>query len=306
MKVLIADKVNQAGIDHLVNAGYDVEVKTGLSEDQLVEIISAYDALAVRSAVQVTRPIIEAGANLKVIGRAGVGTDNIDKEAAAENEVAVVNTPEANVVSAAEQTFALMLACARNVAQANASMHAGRWDRSKYTGLELYGRTLGIIGCGKIGTLLAERAKAFGMKVHVFDPYADPDSITAIGAVLLPTLEELLKTSDVISLHIPKTPETAGMICTEQIEQMKDDVIILNVARGGICNEDALLAGLNSGKIWAVGIDVYDPEPPVNCPLVGCERAVLNPHLGASTKEAQIRAGVQVAEAIVDELMKFS
>jgi len=306
MKVLIADKVNQAGIDHLVNAGYDVEVKTGLNEDQLVEIISAYDALAVRSAVQVTRPIIEAGTNLKVIGRAGVGTDNIDKEAAAENEVAVVNTPEANIVSAAEQTFALMLACARNVAQANASMHAGRWDRSKYTGLELYGRTLGIIGCGKIGTLLAERAKAFGMKVHVFDPYADPDSIAAIGAVLLPTLEELLQTADVISLHIPKTPETAGMICTEQIEQMKDDVIILNVARGGICNEDALLAGLNSGKIWAVGIDVYDPEPPVNCPLVGCERAVLNPHLGASTKEAQIRAGVQVAEAIVDELMKFS
>jgi len=306
MKILIADKVHQAGIDHLINAGYDVDVEIGLSEEQLIEIIPAYDALAVRSAIQVTRPIIEAGTNLKVIGRAGVGTDNIDKEAAAENGVAVVNTPEANVVSAAEQTFALMLACARNVAQANASMHAGRWDRSAYTGLELYGRTLGIIGCGKIGTLLAERAKAFGMTVHVFDPYADPDCITAIGAVLLPTLEELLRTSDVISLHIPKTPETAGMICTEQIQMMKDDVIILNVARGGICNEDALLAGLNSGKIWSVGIDVYDPEPPVNCPLVGCDRAVLNPHLGASTKEAQVRAGVQVAEAIVDELVKFS
>jgi len=306
MKVLIADKINPAGIDCLKDAGYEVEIKIGLSPEELITEIPRYDALAVRSAVQVPRELIEAATNLKVIGRAGVGTDNIDKEAAAEHGIAVVNTPDANTVSAAEQTFALMLACARNTAQANASMHAGRWDRSAYLGLELYGKTLGIVGCGKIGTLLAERAKAFGMTVHVYDPYADPDCITAIGAVLLPKLEELLQTSDVISVHLPKTPETAGMICAEQIKNMKDDVIILNVARGGICNEDALLAGLESGKIWSVGIDVFDPEPPVDCPLVGCERAVLNPHLGASTKEAQVRAGVQVAEAIVDELAKFS
>jgi len=306
MKILIADKINPAGIDYLKDAGFDVDVKIGLTPEQLVAEIPAYDALAVRSAVQVTHDIIEAGTKLKVIGRAGVGTDNIDKVAAAERNIAVVNTPDANTVSAAEQTFALMLACARNIAQANASMHAGQWNRSEYVGLELHGKTLGIIGCGKIGTLLAERAKAFGMTVHVYDPYADPDCIAAAGAILLPNLEELIQGSDVISVHLPKTPETTGMICTEQIEQMKDNVIILNVARGGICNEDALLAGLKSGKIWAVGIDVFDPEPPVNCPLVGCDRAVLNPHLGASTKEAQIRAGVQVAEAIVDELKKFS
>jgi D-3-phosphoglycerate dehydrogenase len=305
MKVLIADKINPAGIDYLKDAGYDVEVKMGLSPEELLAEIPVYDALAVRSAVQVTREIIEAGTKLKVIGRAGVGTDNIDKEAAAQCGVAVVNTPAANVVSAAEQTFALLLACARNTAQANASMHEGRWERSAYTGLELYGRTLGIIGFGKIGGLLSTRANAFGMTVHAFDPYADPDYVADHAAVLLPSLEELLRSSDVISVHLPKTPETTGMIGAEQIALMKDDVIVLNVARGGIYDDEALLAGLESGKIWAAGIDVYDPEPCVDYPLVGCERAVLNPHLGASTKEAQVRAGVQVAEAIEAELRKL-
>jgi len=306
MKILIADKINQAGIDLLIEKGYDVDIKIGMSPEELVAAIPPYDAVAVRSAIKVPREAIEAGTNLKVIGRAGVGTDNIDKDAAAERKVAVVNTPDANTVSAAEQTFALLLACARNIAQANASMHAGRWDRSAYLGLELSGRTLGIIGFGKIGTLLAERAKAFGMTIHAYDPYAEPDFVTKNGAILLPSLDELLRSSDVISVHLPKTPETAGMIGAAQIELMKDDVIVLNVARGGIYDDDALLDGLNSGKIWAAGIDVYDPEPPVDYPLVGCSRAVLAPHLGASTKEAQIRAGVQVAEAIVDELKKFS
>ncbi|MCL2525451.1 MAG: NAD(P)-binding domain-containing protein [Coriobacteriia bacterium] len=306
MKILVADKVHQAGIDALIAAGYDVDVKLDLSEAQLIDIIPAYDAIAVRSAVTVTRPIIEAGTNLKVIGRAGVGTDNIDKEAAADRGIEVVNTPAANVVSAAEQTFALMLACARNTCQANASMHEGRWDRAQYTGLELCGKTLGIIGFGKIGTLLAHRAKAFGMTVHAYDPYCDPDYVAQYGAILLPSLDELLQTSDVISVHLPKTPETTNMICDEQIAKMKDGVIILNVARGGICSEQALLDGLNSGKIWSVGIDVFDPEPPVDCCLAKSDRAVLTPHLGASTKEAQVRAGTQLADAIVDVLAKFS
>jgi len=303
MKILVADKVNQAGIDALIAAGYDVDVKLDLSPEELIATILPYDALAVRSAIQVSREVIEAGTNLKVIGRAGVGTDNIDKEAAAQKGIQVVNTPAANVVSAAEQTFALMLACARNVAQANASMHEGRWDRAQFTGLELSGRTLGIIGFGKIGTLLAERAIAFGMKIHAYDPYADPDYVTSHGAVLLTDLDELLRTSDIISVHIPKTPETAGMIGAEQIALMKDDVILLNVARGGIYDDAALLDGLNSGKIWSVGIDVYDPEPvPSDYCLIGCTRAVLNPHLGASTKEAQIRAGTQLAEVMIEAL----
>ena len=302
MKILIADKIDPAGIDYLKDAGYQAEVKIGLSPEELVAEIPGYDALAVRSAVQVTREVLEAGTDLKVVGRAGVGTDNIDKEAAAERNIKVVNTLAANVVSAAEQTFALLLACARNTAQANASMHAGRWDRSLYTGIELYEKTLGIIGFGKIGALLAERAKAFGMEIYAYDPYADPDFVTRNGAILLPKLDELLKISDVISVHLPKTPETTGMIAQEQIEMMKDNVILLNVARGGIYDETALRAGLDSGKIWSVGIDVFEVEPPVNCCLVDSDRAVLTPHLGASTKEAQVRAGVQVAQAIVDAL----
>lgn len=306
MRVLVADKIDSEGVELLRETGFEVDVKIGLSPEELVAAIAPYDALAVRSAVQVTAELINAGDNLKVIGRAGVGTDNIDKEAAALRDIAVVNTPEANTVSAAEQTFALMLACARNTAQANASMHAGRWDRAQFTGLELSGRTLGIIGFGKIGTLLAQRATAFGMIVHAFDPYANPDFVAENGAILLPSLDELLRSSDVISIHLPKTPETTGMISADKIALMKDDVIILNVARGGICDESALLDGMKSGKIWSVGIDVFDPEPPVDCPLIGCDRAVLTPHLGASTKEAQVRAGVQVAQAIVDELAKFS
>jgi D-3-phosphoglycerate dehydrogenase len=305
MKILIADKVHQAGIDYLIDAGYEVDVKIGLDEAGLVDVIAPYDAVAVRSAASITRPIIEAGDNLKVIGRAGVGTDNIDKEAAAQRGIAVVNTPEANIVSAAEQSFALMLACARNVAQANQSMHEGRWDRAAFTGIELYEKTLGIVGFGKIGALLATRAKAFGMKVIAFDPYADDSFVAEHGGVLLETLDELLAHADVISVHVPKTPETAGMLNDAAIAKMKDGAIVLNVARGGIYDDAAVDAALKSGKLWAAGFDVFDPEPvPADYVLLGNERAVLNPHLGASTKEAQVRAGVQVAENIDVELKK--
>ena len=305
MKVLIADKINPAGIDYLKEAGFDVDVKMGLSPDELVAIIPPYDAIAVRSAVQVTREIIEAGDNLKVIGRAGVGTDNIDKVAAAECGVAVVNTPAANIVSAAEQTFALLFACARNTAQANVSMHEGRWDRAKFTGVELYEKTLGIVGFGKIGALIADRAHAFGMKILAFDPYADADFVTLHHGVLLPTLDALLPYVDVLTVHLPKTPETVGMIGATQLDRLHDNAIVLNVARGGIYDDAAVAAALESGKLWAAGVDVYDPEPPAaDYPLRGCERAVLAPHLGASTKEAQVRAGVQVAEAIAAELRK--
>jgi D-3-phosphoglycerate dehydrogenase len=305
MKVLIADKINPAGIDYLRESGFEVDVKMGLSPEELVAAIAPYDAVAVRSAVQVTREVIEAGTNLKAIGRAGVGTDNIDKEAAAERGIAVLNTPTANIVSAAEQTFALMFACARNTAQAHASMHAGRWDRAKFTGTELYEKTLGIVGFGKIGALIAERATAFGMKLLSYDPYAKADVVESYGAELLPTLDALLPKVDVLTVHLPKTAETVGMIGAAQIAQMKGGVILLNVARGGIYDDAAVREALDSGKVAAAGIDVYDSEPPVDYPLIGCEKAVLTPHLGASTKEAQVRAGLQVAEALVDELRKL-
>ncbi|MDR1412703.1 MAG: hypothetical protein LBJ07_02130 [Actinomycetes bacterium] len=302
-KVLIADKIAQEGIDYLRAAGFDVDVQLGLSPTELAAIIAPYAAIAVRSAAQVTREVIEAGTNLKAIGRAGVGIDNIDKEAAAERGIAVVNTPTANIVSACEQTFALMLACARNTAQANASMHAGQWNRAQFTGTELYGKTLAIFGFGKIGTLVAERAAAFGMKLVAYDPFADYARAAALGVELIGEIDDILPIADVITVHLPKTPETLGMFNAQRIAQMKDGAIVLNVARGGMYDDAALAAALDSGKLAAVGIDVYESEPPgEDYPLLHCERAVLTPHLGASTREAQTRAGLQVAEYLAEAL----
>ncbi|MDR1775156.1 MAG: hypothetical protein LBS17_01650 [Actinomycetes bacterium] len=301
-KVLIADKIAPAAVQMLRDAGLDTDVKTGLSEAELIEIIPEYDAIAVRSAVRVTRPIIEAGTNLRAIGRAGVGIDNIDKDAAAERGIAVINTPTANIVSAAEQTMALMLACARNTAAACASMKAGEWNRSAFTGTELFEKTLGVIGLGKIGTLVAQRARAFDMSIVAYDPWAPPAAAEALGAVLYQDLDELLAVADIITVHLPKTPETTGMIGADQVAKMKDGVICLNVARGGIMDEQALSDGLDSGKIAAVGVDVYDSEPPTDSPLLNQPKATLTPHLGASTCEAQLRAGTQLAEFLIDAL----
>jgi D-3-phosphoglycerate dehydrogenase len=306
MKILVADKIAQAGIDYLRDAGFTVEVKTGLSPEELEAAIVPYDAVAVRSAVRITRQVIEAGTNLKVIGRAGVGIDNIDKEAASERGVRVLNTPRANIVSAAEQTFALMLACARNTAQANASMHAGRWDRASFTGSELYDKTLAIFGFGKIGSLVAERAAAFGMKVIAYDPFASEKQAESLGVELVNDFARILPRADIITIHLPKKEETLGLFDAAAIAQMKDGVIVLNVARGGICVDSALAGGLDTGKIAAVGIDVYETEPPgPDYPLLGKEKAVLTPHLGASTVEAQRRAGLQLAEYMVDALREI-
>ena len=299
MKILIPEKFNQAGIDVLEEAGYEVTYKPDTTAEELVEIIPAYDALIVRSATTVTREVIEAGKNLKIVGRAGVGVDNIDREAATERGIIVCNAPLSNVVSAAEQTMALMLAAARNTAAASASMKEGKWDRSKFTGIELQDKTLGIFGTGHVGLLVAERAAAFGMKLIGYDPYCPPERAAHYGITLLDSVDDVCKQADFITLHMPKTPETTGMIGAAQMAEMPEGAIILNVARGGLVDLDALADALESGHIRACGIDVWEHEPVSDSPIHKFDQATITPHLGASTKEAQVRAATQIAEYVI-------
>lgn len=298
MKVLVADKISDAGIEKLRSQGLEVDVKTGLSEDELVKIIPEYDAMIVRSATKVTRPIIEAGSNLKIIGRAGVGVDNVDVTAATERGIIVCNAPTSNTISAAEHTIALMLATARNIPQANASMKACKWERSKFTGTEVYEKTLAIVGLGRIGTLVAERARGLGMKLIGYDPYVSEERAAALGVTLYDTVDELLPLADFITVHLPKTRETIGMFGPEQFAKMKDGVRLINTARGGIYQTDALVEALKSGKVASAGIDVFEVEPCTESPLHQFDNVVLTPHLGASTEEAQDRAGDQIADLV--------
>ena len=299
MKILIPEKFSQAGIDVLEQAGYEVDFKPKTTPEELVQIIGAYDALIVRSATTVTREVIEAGENLKVIGRAGVGVDNIDRDAATERGVIVCNAPLSNIVSAAEQTMALMLAVARNTAPATASMKAGKWDRSKFTGRELQDKTLGIFGTGNIGLLVAERAKAFGMKLIGYDPYCPAERAAHHGIELLDDINEVCRRSDFITLHMPKTKETTNMIGAEQLAAMPEGAIVLNVARGGLVDLEALADALESGHIGGAGVDVWENEPVTDSPIHKFDNVVLTPHLGASTKEAQTRAATQIAEYVM-------
>ncbi|MHB1340832.1 MAG: phosphoglycerate dehydrogenase [Coriobacteriia bacterium] len=299
MKVLIADKISDTGIQKLRDAGFEVDVNTGLAEDAIVAIIADYDALVVRSATKATRPIIEAAAKLKIIGRAGVGVDNVDVAAATERGVVVCNAPTSNIVSAAEQTITLMLASARNTAQANASMHAGKWERSKFTGTEVYEKTLGVVGLGRIGTLVAERARGLGMKLVGYDPYISEERAASLGVELVATIDEMLPKVDFLTVHLPKTKETIGMFGAEQFARMRDGVRLVNTARGGIYQTEALVEALRSGKVASAAIDVFEVEPCTESPLHELENVILTPHLGASTDEAQDRAGDQIAELII-------
>ncbi len=297
-KVLVTDKLACEGVEILKARGCAVDVKLGLAPEELEQIVPAYDALIVRSGTQVTRKVIEAAQNLRVIGRAGVGVDNVDVEAATEHGVIVCNAPTSNIVSAAEHTMALMLACARRIPQANSSMHAGKWERSELTGVELYEKTLAIFGLGRVGGLVAERARAFGMKLVGYDPYCSPERAEQLGVELRDTVDEILPVADFITVHLPKTEETAGMFGPARYAAMKDGVILLNVARGGIYNVESLADFLAAGKIGAVGFDVFETEPCLTSPLHEFDDAILTPHLGASTYEAQRRAGTQIAEYV--------
>jgi len=300
-KVLVSDPIAEAGIARLREVA-EVDVRLGMSPDELKAIIGQYDALAVRSETKVTADVLEAATALKIIGRAGVGVDNIDVRAATERGIVVVNSPEGNTVAAAELTLAMMLALARKIPQADASLRAGRWDRKRFLGAEMYGKTLGIIGLGKIGGEVARRARAFEMHVIAYDPYATEEKAASYGARLVP-LEEIYARSDFISLHVPLNDQTRGMIGAEQLARMKDGVRIVNCARGGLVDEAALAAAIRAGKVAGAAVDVFRCEPvePGN-PLVALAETVVTPHLGASTEEAQVNVALDIAEQIADVL----
>lgn len=303
MKVLVTDKINETA-GRIIEPAAEVDFLPTMSEEELIKIIPQYDALMVRSQTKVTSAIIDAGVNLKIIGRAGVGVDNIDVDAATQKGIIVVNSPDGNTMAAAEHTVALMLAMARNIAPAAASTKAGKWDRSKFTGCELYKKTLGIIGLGKIGSHVAEVAKALGMKLVVFDPYASKELVEKMGADYVGNIDNFWGKCDFITVHVPKTKDTVNLINKDTIAKMKDGVRLVNCARGGIINEADLKDAIDSGKVAAAAIDVYENEPKIEeCPLINCQgNIVLTPHLGASTQEAQMNVAVDVAEQIKEVL----
>ncbi|MBD2772197.1 phosphoglycerate dehydrogenase [Iningainema tapete] len=301
-KVLVSDPIDQVGIDILSQVA-SVDVKTNLKPEELVQIIGEYDALMIRSGTRVTQEIIEAGTQLKIIGRAGVGVDNVDVPAATRKGIVVVNSPEGNTIAAAEHALAMMLSMSRYIPDANASVKRGEWDRKTFVGAEVYKKTLGIVGLGKIGSHVAGVAKALGMKLLAFDPFISTERAEQIGCQLV-DLELLIQQADYITLHIPKTPETTHLINAERLAKMKPTTRIINCARGGIIDEEALAAAIKEGKIAGAALDVYEIEPLGESSLksIGKE-AVLTPHLGASTAEAQVNVAIDVAEQIRDVLL---
>jgi len=257
VKVLVTEKLSEAGLE-LLRRDFQVDVRTELATDGLTEAIGEYDALIVRSQTQVTAPVIEAGENLKVVARAGIGLDNVDVEAATRKGVMVVNAPQSNVVSAAEHAIALLLAQARNIPNANEALKQGRWERSKFQGVELQGKTLGVVGIGRVGSLVAQRAAAFGMRVIAFDPYVPKDRAKEMGVELMPTLEALLVQADFISVHLPRNADTEGLIGEHELSMVKEGARLVNTARGGIVEEAALVKALEDGRLAGAALDVFD------------------------------------------------
>jgi D-3-phosphoglycerate dehydrogenase len=299
-KVLVADPVSQSGVDELALGGaLEVTVQTGLPEAELIKIIPEFSALVVRSQTKVTAAVLEAAKNLKVVGRAGVGVDNVDIEAATKAGVIVMNTPGGNTISTAELAFSLLVSVARSIPQADASVKAGRWDRKKYEGVELYNKTLGILGMGRIGTELARRAMAFGMRVVAYDPYLSEAKARSLQVEVVENIDDLLPRVDFLTMHMPLTAETKHMIDARRLGLIKKGVRIINCARGGLIDEAALKVALESGQVAAAALDVYEVEPPpADFPLRELKNIVFTPHLGASTAEAQENVGIEIAQAI--------
>lgn len=300
-KVLIADKMSPTAAQVFKKEGVEVDVKTGLSEEELIAIIGDYDGLAIRSSTTVTPAIFEAAKNLKVVGRAGIGVDNIDQKAATAHGVIVMNTPFGNSVTTAEHAISLMMALARQIPSANASTHEGKWEKSKFMGTELFNKTLGLIGCGNIGSIVANRAQGLKMKVIGYDPFLSTEKADSMN-IRKVELDELLAEADFITLHTPLNDATRNILGRENIAKLKDGVRIVNCARGGLIDEMALKEAIESGQVAGAALDVFETEPAKENPLFGMEQVICTPHLGASTSEAQENVAIQVAEQIADYL----
>ncbi len=300
-KVLVKEKIAQSGID-LLKKEFDVDVRFDMDQEQLLREIAGYNAIIIRSGTKMTREIIEAADQLKVIGRAGIGVDNVDVKAATKKGIIVANAPQSNIVAAAEHTIGLLLAQSRNIPQAHGSLKAGKWERSSFGGVELAEKTLGVIGFGRIGVLVAQRAKGLKMKVIAYDPYVSAARFEEIGVEGAEKIEDLYAAADFITVHLPKSPETMGFVDEAAFAAMKDGVRIVNCARGGIVKEPALVEALKSGKVAGAAIDVFEKEPPLGNPLLEFDSVVVTPHLGASTIEAQDRAGTIIAEQVAAAL----
>jgi D-3-phosphoglycerate dehydrogenase len=300
MRILVAEQLAAEGLE-VLRERHDVDERVGLSPDEYRAILPAYDALVVRSQVQVDAATIAAGSRLVVVGRAGVGVDNVDLDAATRAGIVVVNAPTGNTIAAAEHTLALLYALARHIPEAEASLRRGEWKRARFTGVELRGKTLGLVGFGKIGQAVAARARAMEMPLLVADPFVSPEQAANHDAELV-ELDDLLARADVVSLHVPKTRATAGLIGAAQLARMKPTAFLLNVARGGVVDEAALAEALAAGTIAGAAVDVFSAEPPTGSPLLDAPNIVLTPHLGASTAEAQVRVAVEAAQQVVDVL----
>ena len=303
-KVLISDKLSDAAVQIFRDRGIEVDFQPdlGKDKDKLLSVIDQYDGLAIRSATKATEKIIAAAENLKVIGRAGIGTDNIDKDAASKKGIIVMNTPFGNMTTTAEHAIAMMFAVARQIPEASASTHAGKWEKSKFMGVELTGKTLGVIGAGNIGGIVCDRAKGLKMKVIAYDPFLSEEKAAKMGVEKV-ELDDLFPRADFITLHVPKTEQTANMITAERIAQMKKGVRIINCARGGLVDEDALADALKSGHVAGAAFDVFAVEPATESPLFNLPNVVVTPHLGAATTEAQENVALQVAEQMSNYLL---
>jgi D-3-phosphoglycerate dehydrogenase / 2-oxoglutarate reductase len=300
-KVLVKEKIGDSGVA-LLREHFDVEVGIDWTDQELDERIGDFDGIVIRSATRMTSELISRATRLQVIGRAGVGVDNVDVTAATRRGIVVANAPESNVVTAAEHTMALLLALARNIPEAYVSLTGGRWERSKFSGVELYEKTLGVLGFGRIGQLVAQRARGFGMRVLAFDPFVSAERYRELGVDKADSPDDLYAQADFITVHLPKTPETEGFLDAEAFAKMRDGVRVLNVARGGLIDDGALKDALDSGKVAGAAIDVFASEPTTEHPLFGYPNVVVTPHLGASTAEATDRAGYQSAEQVVAAL----
>ena len=303
-KVLVTDSLSEQGLEILERAeGIEVENAPGLDPDVLLEKIQEADALIIRSGTKVTSEVINAGDRLAVVGRAGIGVDNVDVPAASARGVVVMNTPGGNTVTTAEHAIALLVALARHIPQATASMKAGKWEKKKFVGLELYNRTLGVIGLGNIGRIVAEKAKGLGMKIVAFDPFLSDEAAAKLDVEPV-TFEELLSRSDIITVHVPRTKDTTGLLGREAFSKVKPGVLLVNAARGGIVDEEALLEALDSGQVGGAALDVFVEEPPpADHPLLGHPNLICTPHLGASTEQAQVNVAIAVAEQVRDFLL---